>query len=49
MASLITDADLAAGKVIPDPFLPLVSATVAKMVARAAVETGVARVPGEVS
>ena len=43
LASLLTDEDLARGKIIPDPFLPTVADTVAKAVAKAAQESGVAR------
>lgn len=43
IAGLITDAELHANYVIPDPFDPRVAAHVAEAVAKAAMETGVAQ------
>jgi len=44
IASLISEAELSADNVIPNPFDPRVAPTVAAAVAKAAMETGVARI-----
>ena len=44
IASLISEDDLNADYVIPDPFDPRVAPAVAAAVAKAAMETGVARI-----
>ena len=43
IAGLISDEDLNPDYIIPDPFDPLVAAHVAEAVAKAAIETGVAK------
>ncbi len=44
LASLVTDEELAHGRIIPDPFNPNVCSSVASAVAKAAKETGTARI-----